>query len=134
MKKRQKYEEFLTKLPLLATIDDPYEKTKIADSIEQKSFKQGETIISQGVSHGDIYFIESGEVLALKAGKQVFKYVQGDYFGEISLLLTRSQPFSFVSNSNNTSVLVIGEGNYKSTLSIVEKQLKANLSKYNGQI
>jgi cAMP-dependent protein kinase regulator len=34
MKKREKYEQFLTTLPLLSHIHDPYEKTKIADSLE----------------------------------------------------------------------------------------------------
>ncbi|KAL4435699.1 hypothetical protein ABPG74_018250 [Tetrahymena malaccensis] len=134
MKKRQKYEDFLTKLPVLQSIADPYEKTKIADSIEQKSYKQGEVIVNQGATQGDIHFVESGEVLAMKNGQQVFKYVQGDYFGEIPLLLSRNQPFQFISNSNNTSLLIVGEGNYKNTLVIVEKQLKANLQKYNGQI
>lgn len=37
-KKRELYEEFLKNWFLLKNIDDPYEKTKIADVLETKTF------------------------------------------------------------------------------------------------
>lgn len=45
MKKREIYEAFLMKLPLLSHISDPYEKTKIADCIEKKVCDINQTII-----------------------------------------------------------------------------------------
>lgn len=46
MKKRQKYEEFLTKVELLDTVD-PYERAKISDALKGFIFKKGEYIVRE---------------------------------------------------------------------------------------
>lgn len=38
MRKREKYEKFLLEWSLLKEIDDPYEKTKIADALINKNY------------------------------------------------------------------------------------------------
>lgn len=44
VKKRKRYETFLSKVDLLDTME-PYERSKIADVIEAKEYKKGEYII-----------------------------------------------------------------------------------------
>lgn len=47
MKKRQQYEDILTKWELLSFISDPYEKTKIADILVESSHNNNEVIVKK---------------------------------------------------------------------------------------
>lgn len=44
-KKREKYEEFLSTVNILKSIDS-YQRSKIADSIKESDFKEGERVIA----------------------------------------------------------------------------------------
>lgn len=46
MKKRQKYEEFLSKIEILDSVD-PYERSKIADALKPFRFKKGELVVKE---------------------------------------------------------------------------------------
>ena len=46
MKKRQKYEEFLSKVDLLLSMD-PYEKSKIADALQIVKFQKGDYVLKE---------------------------------------------------------------------------------------
>jgi len=54
-KKRLKYEEFLSKVPLLSTMED-YERSKLSDALKEHSFKAGEHIIKEG-EEGNVFFL-----------------------------------------------------------------------------
>ena len=45
--KREKYEEFLKKIQLLETMDD-YERSQVAEAFEERKYKSGDYIITQG--------------------------------------------------------------------------------------
>jgi len=90
-KKREWYEDFLSKVKLLKTMDN-YEWSKLADALKDVHYKSGDTVIREG-DQGDVfYFIEKGEATATKtveAGKapvEVMQYSPGDYFGERALI------------------------------------------------
>lgn len=91
--KRERYENFLTSVPLLESLDR-YERAKIADAIADMEFKDGDFIIKQGESSDDhLYFIVEGAAKATKVleGSEeptvVMEYNKpGDYFGELALL------------------------------------------------
>jgi len=110
--KRERYETFLAKIELLDTMD-PYERTKIADVIETKKFNKGEYIIREGEKGNTFFFIELGHCVATKkkggnsSTKEphltfldkeeiVYKYNQGDYFGELALLKDQPRAASIV--------------------------------------
>lgn len=90
-KKRERYEDFLSKVKILKTMD-AYERSKLADALKNLHYKAGETVIHEGDSGDDFFFIEKGEAIATKtieAGKapiEVMQYVSGDYFGERALI------------------------------------------------
>jgi len=65
VKKRNRYETFLNKIPLLDTME-PYERSKIADVIKSKTYQQGDYVIKQGEKGNTFYFIEAGEAIATK--------------------------------------------------------------------
>mmetsp|Transcript_15610 Transcript_15610/g.10985 ORF Transcript_15610/g.10985 Transcript_15610/m.10985 type:complete len:234 (+) Transcript_15610:356-1057(+) len=67
-KKRDKYEEFLSQVQLLQTME-PYERSKLADAFKQLSFKEGEYIIKEGDSGNELFFLQEGQAIATKALK-----------------------------------------------------------------
>ena len=81
----RKYEAFLKSHKLFDGID-PYFATKIADGLNFKECKTGDTILTQGEANDTFYFVEKGNVKVSKDGKDIFMLSAGDYFGEVSLL------------------------------------------------
>jgi len=88
-KKRARYDAFLNKVPLLASMDD-YERSQLADALKSETFTDGATVVTQGEVGAKFYIIEEGEAVATKDGQQVMSYAVGDYFGELALI--RNQP------------------------------------------
>jgi cAMP-dependent protein kinase regulator len=91
-RKRQLYEDFLSKVPLLASMDK-YERAKVADALKTKSFAAGEYIITAGdTAHTNFYILSEGHARAtkvIKPGQEpiaVMEYGVGDYFGELALI------------------------------------------------
>jgi len=88
-KKRNRYDAFLAKVPLLASMD-AYERSQLADALRSETFADGATVVSQGEVGNKFYIIEEGAAIAKKNGVQVMDYGPGDYFGELALI--RNQP------------------------------------------
>merc|ERR1711972_1014816 len=88
-KKRNRYDSFLAKVPLLASMD-AYERSQLADALRIENFADGQTVVSQGEVGHKFYIVEEGSAVAKKAGVQVMDYGVGDYFGELALI--RDQP------------------------------------------
>lgn len=65
-KKRELYESFLKKVPLLESLD-AYERNQIADALRTESFKVGESVVRQGDPGDKFYIVEEGEAVATKA-------------------------------------------------------------------
>merc|ERR1719446_2049019 len=64
-KKRQRYDSFLAKVPLLASMD-AYERSQLADALKPESFTDGSAICKQGDVGNKFYIIEEGEAVASK--------------------------------------------------------------------
>jgi cAMP-dependent protein kinase regulator len=88
-KKRQRYDVFLSKVPLLSSMDN-YERSQLADALKVVNFEAGTDMVKAGDVGDSFYIIEEGEAAAYKNGAQVMSYGAGDYFGELALL--RNQP------------------------------------------
>merc|ERR1719181_1069332 len=88
-KKRARYDSFLSKVPILQSMD-AYERSQLADALRSETFSDGQTIMSQGEVGHKFYILEEGEIKATKGGVEVMTYGVGDYFGELALL--RDQP------------------------------------------
>lgn len=132
LKKRNMYKEFLEHVPLLRSLD-PYERLKVADLLESKTFEDGQAILTEGEAGECFYIVEDGEVncLQLFEGKQgcVACLVCGDYFGEIALLRDSPRACS-VKAKGEVKVLVLDRSSFNMVLGPVEDVLKRNMEQY----
>jgi cAMP-dependent protein kinase regulator len=87
IKKREKYETFLSKVQLLDSLDS-YERNKICDCLVLETISGGGSyIIRQGETGKTFFLVVDGTCSAYKRGddgkdQEVFKYNANDYFGE----------------------------------------------------
>jgi len=88
-KKRERYDAFLAKVPLLSGMD-AYERSQLADALKVEEFADGAQICMEGEEGNSFYIIEEGQAVATKGANQVMTYASGDYFGELALL--RNKP------------------------------------------
>lgn len=92
---RIKYENFLSKIDVLESLDT-YEKNKLCDCLTIQNYPANSYIIKQGEKGDTFYMIMKGQGVALKKNSKtgnediVFEYKENMYFGELSLL--REQP------------------------------------------
>merc|ERR1719424_1816971 len=115
-KKRQRYDTFLAKVPLLASMD-AYERSQLADALKVETFPDGGAICKEGDVGNKFYVIEEGEAFATKGGKQVMAYSAGDYFGELALIKNQPRAAS-VTSKGATKCLSIDSRSFKRLLNV----------------
>lgn len=75
------YESFLATVPILSSLEG-YERAKIADALESRTFQPGEVVIEEGEAGDEFYLIESGDAEVSKQSSGVVgRLGKGDYFG-----------------------------------------------------
>lgn len=125
-KKRERYDAFLSKVPLLSGMD-AYERSQLADALKTEEFADGAVICKEGERGDTFYIVEEGQAVATKGGSQVMAYASGDYFGELALL--RDQPrAATVTAKGPTSLLSLGSSVFKRLLNVSD--LLARSDKY----
>jgi cAMP-dependent protein kinase regulator len=92
MKKRAKYESFLSSVEILKSIDS-YEITQISDALKVENYKAGDQIIKIDEGGDKFFILENGKAYATKKFSDndeeesiVKEYLTGDYFGELALI------------------------------------------------
>lgn len=134
IRRRQRFEDTLSKIELLETMD-PYERSKIADVAIPVQFKTGDYIIRQGEAGDKFYFIEEGNATATKIlpGRNdpevVYSYGPGDYFGELALLKGEARAANVVAKTN-LSLLALDRVTFDRVLGPLASILKRNTKKY----
>merc|ERR1719446_1625252 len=123
-KKRERYDAFLQKVPLLAGMD-AYERSQLADALKSEEFANGATICKEGDNGNTFYIIEEGAAVATKADATVMSYAPGDYFGELALL--RNQPrAATVTAKGATSLLSLDSRSFKRLLNVSDLLERSN--------
>lgn len=115
-KKRERYDAFLAKVPLLAGMD-AYERSQLADALKQETYADGQTICEQDAPGNAFYIIEEGSAIATKNGSQVMTYQSGDYFGELALLQNKPRAATVVAKGG-ASLLSLDSRSFKRLLDI----------------
>jgi len=115
-KKRERYDAFLSKVPLLAGMD-AYERSQLADALKVEEFADGATICKEGEAGNSFYIIEEGHAVATKAGQEVMTYHSGDYFGELALLRNKPRAATVVAQGA-ASLLSLDSRSFKRLLDI----------------
>ncbi|CAE7394747.1 pkaR [Symbiodinium necroappetens] len=98
-KKRQRYDAFLSKVPLLSSMD-AYERSQLADALKVETFEQGQKVITEGEEGNKFYIIEDGLCVATKGEVEVMSYAAGDYFGELALINNKPRAATVVAKGD----------------------------------
>eukprot|EP00928_Gymnodinium_smaydae_P035951 TRINITY_DN2520_c0_g2_i1.p1 TRINITY_DN2520_c0_g2~~TRINITY_DN2520_c0_g2_i1.p1 ORF type:complete len:405 (+),score=164.57 TRINITY_DN2520_c0_g2_i1:73-1287(+) len=125
-KKRNRYDAFLTKVPLLQSMD-AYERSQLADALKVENIEANKNIVTAGEAGTKFYIIEEGSAAATKNGAEVMVYNRGDYFGELALIQNKPRAATVVAKTACT-LLSIDSGSFKRLLNIDE--LLSRATKY----
>lgn len=105
-KKRDVYETFLLKNPLLQTLDT-YQRQVIGDCLREYTYLPGDKIITAGdTTDKRFFFLISGTAVATKRltphdeqESNVMNYTAGDYFGELALISDQPRAANVIATS-----------------------------------
>jgi len=118
--------EFLRKCSLLDSLSND-QIGRIAGALETTEHEDGDIIVRQGDAGDSFYIIESGNIKCtqLKAsGREVelIKLSEGDYFGEMALMLNETRHASCIA-VGPTRLLNLNRGKFNLLLGGVQEQL-----------
>jgi len=134
IKRAQKFEEILSKIELLESMD-PYERSKITDMAKIVHVNKGEYVIREGEKGETFYFMWLGSAIATKTMQQgkapevVYNYKTGDYFGELALLKDTPRAANVIAESDCT-LLALDREEFKRVLGPLDDILRRNFKKY----
>jgi len=133
--KREKYEDFLSKVDLLEDMD-AYERSQIADAFSSPvTFNDGDFVLREGENGDTFYFVTEGEAIATKTltpgspAEEVKDYKVGDYFGELALLKNEPRAANIVARGSLTCV-TLDRYSFKRMLGPLDDILRRNAVKY----
>ncbi|XP_053153392.1 cAMP-dependent protein kinase type II-alpha regulatory subunit isoform X2 [Hemicordylus capensis] len=142
-KKRKTFELFIESVPLLKSLE-PSERMKIVDVIGEKTFQDGERIISQGDKADSFYIVESGEVKILIKSKtitgkdanqevEIARCKKGQYFGELALVTNKPRAASAYA-VGDVKCLVMDVQAFERLLGPCMDIMKRNITHYEEQL
>ena len=89
----------LKKVPLFAGLDDR-ELGQIADTMQERRFAAGSTVMQEGAAGAGFFVVESGEASVESGGDKKATLGPGDYFGEIALLTGSVRTASIIAETD----------------------------------
>lgn len=132
-KKRERYEEFLKRVPLLQSLN-AYDRSQLSDALTTYNFEAGAHVIRQGEQGDRMYILEEGAAFAWKndsESKSVFDYGNsGDFFGELALLKNAPRAVN-VTCTKPSTLVAIDRKTFKRLLGNLEDIIDAQ-KKYLG--
>ncbi|XP_026540895.1 cAMP-dependent protein kinase type I-beta regulatory subunit [Notechis scutatus] len=138
LRKRKMYEEFLSKVSILGSLDK-WERLTVADALETVQFEDGQKIVVQGEPGDDFFIITEGTASVLQRRSDKEEYVEvgrlgpSDYFGEIALLLNRPRAATVVARGPLKCVK-LDRPRFERVLGPCSEILKRNIQRYNSFI
>uniref|UniRef100_A0A915P7D1 cAMP-dependent protein kinase regulatory subunit n=1 Tax=Meloidogyne floridensis TaxID=298350 RepID=A0A915P7D1_9BILA len=138
MRKRKMYDEFLSKVSILADLDK-WERANVADALEQCQFEPGTRIVEQGQPGDEFFIIVEGEAEVLQRPNDdapyevVGKLGPSDYFGEIALLLDHPRAATVVAKGPLKCVK-LDRARFERVMGPVREILKRDVSHYNSYV
>ncbi|CAF1195393.1 unnamed protein product [Rotaria sordida] len=138
IKKRKMYEEFLSKVSVLQTLDE-WERLTVADSLEPIQFEDGDIVVKQGDPGDDFFIIVEGNGIVYQKTSELPQAIEvdtlgpGNYFGEIALLCNRPRVATVVAKGTLKCVKM-DRARFERVLGPIQDILKRNIPRYNSVI
>ncbi|XP_027034633.1 protein kinase, cAMP-dependent, regulatory, type I, alpha (tissue specific extinguisher 1) a isoform X1 [Tachysurus fulvidraco] len=136
LRKRKMYEEFLSKVSILESLDK-WERLTVADALETVQFEDGQKIVVQGQPGDEFFIILEGSAAVLQRRSENEEFVEvgrlgsSDYFGEIALLMNRPRAATVVARSPLKCVK-LDRPRFERVLGPCSDILKRNIQQYNS--
>ena len=134
-KQRQRFEELLEKVPMLADLT-AYERMNLADALDVKNIVDGKCIIREGDEAQNMYFIMEGKVKIsvrpdkTKMEERTIAYAKdGEYFGELALVLNKPRVAS-VYAEGDVVLAVLDTAAFERLLGPCVEIMKRNIEDY----
>ena len=134
VKNRLKYEEFLSQVEVLQSLDN-YERSKLCDCLTITEYNKDQCVIKEGEKGNTFFLILEGEAVArkwnqnTKQEEEVYNYNEKMYFGELSLLRDQPRAASIIAKSK-LKCASIKRNAFKRILGPLEEILKRNAENY----
>ena len=136
MQKREMYQGFLSKVPILQTLTE-MEIMTLADSLIEERYENNDVICTQGDEGELFYIIKQGGAECYQASVEgggddikVATLNAGDYFGEISLLTAKPRQAT-VNAVGTLTVLTLDRYTFTRVLGSLDEIMKRNMAEYN---
>ncbi|KPP71345.1 cAMP-dependent protein kinase type I-alpha regulatory subunit-like [Scleropages formosus] len=136
LRKRKMYEEFLSKVSILESLDK-WERLTVADALETVQFEDGQKIVIQGEPGDKFFIILEGTAAVLQRRSEEEEFVEvgrlgpSDYFGEIALLMNRPRAATVVARGPLKCVK-LDRPRFERVLGPCSDILKRNIQQYNS--
>ena len=114
---------------------EAYERSKLADAIQEKWFEVGDYVITEGQEGDSFFMIMSGKAHATKTlepGKPpvtVYDYQEGDYFGERALLKNEPRAANIIAKTR-LQVVALERKSFRRLLGPIDTILMRNMENY----
>ena len=128
MLKREVYQGFLEKVPILETCNAGEIQT-LADSLAEETYEDGSVVCTQGEPGSFFYIIKEGNAKCLIDDKEVANLSAGSYFGEIALMTSKPRQAT-VRAIGTLKVLALDKATFTRVLGPMEDIMKRNMAKY----
>ena len=133
MIKRELYQGFLQKVPILSSLNEG-EVMTLADSLSEEKFAKGATVCTQGEEGNYFYIIKDGKAVcsvtdATGASSDVATLEVGNYFGEIALMTAKPRQAT-VRAGEDLVVLALDRATFTRVLGNMEDIMKRNIDQY----
>ncbi len=126
------YLQFLQQVPLLQPLAE-YERSKIAEALEEVHCKAGQIVFRQGSAGDSLFIVYSGELAVTKVLRdmpegelQVNRILAGGYFGERSLIFNEPRAAT-VTAATDVKLLKIDRNAFVLLLGPLEDIMKAKI-------
>jgi CRP-like cAMP-binding protein len=133
--KIKQYLEFMQEVKLLAPLAS-YERSQLADALEEVSLPAGREVFRQGDEGDAMYLVVSGQCVVLRsenggAAQELTRVDPGDYFGERALINNDVRAAS-VTCAQATQLLKLDRNAFNLLLGPLEDLLKSRVASYSS--
>lgn len=134
MQKRETYQGFLSRVPILQTLTE-MEIMTLADSLIEEKYNDEDIICTQGDEGDYFYIVKDGTAVCYQVdaegdNKVVATLSTGNYFGEIALLTTKPRQAT-VKASGSLNVLALHRSTFTRVFGNLDEMMKRNMEEYN---